>query len=149
MKNFAAKMIGLGLVAIFILLGVSALLLLLGKMLPYYSYPRTEARVVKVRNYQRRSEGADIEYGSEIYIEYSVNGEKVKGLLAYNQDSTIEEGEMVTIAYNPENPTDCRAMDERIDAIKLLALLVVLVVIGWMCRTILSPAPAASDRTGG
>ena len=111
----------------------------IGKALPYYSYPSTEARVVKVRNYERRSEGADIEYGSEIYIEYTVNGETVKGILSYKTDSIIKDGEMITIAYNPENPKDCRAMNEKIDIVRFIALFAVLAFIGRMCRTILTP----------
>ena len=141
MKNFAAKMIGIIIVVIFILLGASALLLALWKTLPYYSYPRTEARVVKVRNYQRRSDGEDIEYGSELYIEYTANGEKVKGLLTYGTKTLIKEGEMITIAYNPDNPTDCRAMNEKIDVFRFIMLFAVLVFIGWLCRTILAPRP--------
>lgn len=139
MKNFAAKLIGIIIVVVFILLGASALLLAFGKTLPYYSYPKTEARVVKVRNYQRRSDGEDIEYGSELYLEYTVNGEKVKGLLTYKTDTLIEEGEMITIAYNPDNPADCRAMNEKIDVARFIALFAVLAFIGWLCRTILAP----------
>ena len=141
MKNFAAKMIGIIIVVIFILLGASALLLALWKTLPYYSYPRTEARVVKVRNYQRRVEGSDIEYEYELYLEYTVNGEKVKGLLTYDTTPLIKEGEMITIAYDPDNPTDCRAMNEKIDVFRFIALFAVLAFIGWMCRTILAPRP--------
>ena len=139
MKNSAANVIGIVIVVIFILLGASALFISLGKVLPYYSSPSTEARVVKVRNYERRSEGADIEYGSEIYIEYTVNGETVKGTLSYETDSIIKEGEMITIAYNPENPKDCRTMNEKIDIVRFIALFAVLAFIGWMCRTILTP----------
>lgn len=141
MKNFVAKMIGIIIVVIFILVGASALLLALWETLPYYSYPRTEARVVKVRNYQRRVEGSDIEYKYELYLEYTVNGEKVEGLLTYDTTPLIKEGEMITIAYNPDNPTDCRAMNEKIDVFRFIMLFAVLVFIGWLCRTILAPRP--------
>ena len=53
---------------------ISIILILLGfiiniqEIAPYYSYPKTEAKVLEVHNYQKSSRGQDIEYllGSKI-----------------------------------------------------------------------------------
>ena len=55
MKRNIAKLLWKLMVIIFILIVVSAPVLFIGKILPYYSYPQTEAKIVSVHNYQKNN----------------------------------------------------------------------------------------------
>jgi len=91
MKRNIAKLLWKLMVIIFILIVVSAPVLFIGKILPYYSYPQTEAKIVSVHNYQKSNNNykQEIEYGSSIKLEYMVNGKKVNGWLEYSTNSMM------------------------------------------------------------
>jgi len=140
MKRFIAKGIWIGIVIISILLIVWAFFIKIRKEAPYYSYPRTEARVLDVYRYERRSEGSEINYGIRIRLVYIVDGKEVKRQLEYKRDNIIiNEGDIVTVAYNPDNPSDC-IMIRKLDKEALIALVVTLIFIAWMCKKILFPS---------
>ena len=77
MKKFIAKSIWVGIVIISIILILLGFIVKIREIAPYYSYPKTEARVLEVHNYQKTSRGQDIEYGSRIRLEYTVQGKQV------------------------------------------------------------------------
>jgi len=140
MKRFIAKGIWIGIVIISILLIVLAFVIKIREEAPYYSYPRTEARVLDVYRYERRSEGSEINYGIRIRLVYIVDGKEVKRQLEYKRDNIIiNEGDIVTVAYNPDNPSDC-IMIRKLDKKALIALVVTLIFIAWMCKKILFPS---------
>lgn len=90
MKHVAAKAIWIGLVIIFILLGVAAVIIgMRMKASPYDSYPKAEARILKVENYQRRSDGSDTKYGSTLQVEYTVNGKQVQAWVTFDRDTSL------------------------------------------------------------
>lgn len=134
MKKYIAKLLWIGIVIISILL----VLLAVGKHIyivaQYYSFPKTQARVLSVHNYQRRSETQEMKYGSRIHLQYTVNGKQIQGWLEYKTDSIIEVGEIITIAYNPDNPTQCKYM--KFDIIKIMAFVAAVLYVAWMCRKI-------------
>ncbi len=68
MKKFIAKLIWIGIVIISIILILLWFIINIQEIAPYYSYPKTEAKVLEVHNYQKSSWGQDIEYllGSKI-----------------------------------------------------------------------------------
>ena len=68
MKKFIAKLIWIGIVIISLILILLGFIINIQEIAPYYSYPKTEAKVLEVHNYQKSSRGQDIEYllGSKI-----------------------------------------------------------------------------------
>ena len=135
MKRNIAKLLWKLMVIIFILIGISAPVLFIAKILPYYSYPKTEAKILSVYNYQRSNNNykQKIEYGSSIKLEYMVNGKKVNGWLEYNMTSIRKEGETIEIAYNPDNPSQCRMVNEKGDILMVVLLVAVIIYILWIC----------------
>ena len=96
--------------------------------------------MLDVYRYERRSEGSEINYGIRIRLVYTVDGKEVKRQLEYNRDNIIiNEGDIVTVAYNPDNPSDC-IMIRKLDKEALIALVVTLIFIAWMCKKILFPS---------
>ena len=89
MKKNIAKAVWVMIVIISIILIVFAVFMNIFKMSAYYSYPRAEANVLEVRNYERRSDGQDTKYGSSVHVEYSVLGEKVNSWMTYDRYSTL------------------------------------------------------------
>lgn len=135
MKRNIAKLLWKLMVIIFILIVVSAPVLFIGKILPYYSYPQTEAKIVSVHNYQKSNNNykQEIEYGSSIKLEYMVNGKKVNGWLEYSTTSIRKEGDIIRIAYNPDNPLQCRMVNEKGDILMVVLLVAVIIYILWIC----------------
>lgn len=136
MKKNTAKTMWVVMVIIFILLvglGIFSAVIKASKISTYYSYPRTKAHVLEVQNYQKRREGQDIEYGSTIHVEYTVLGDKVDKWLNYNVDSTLKAGDIITIAYNPDNTTDCYEI-KNLDITRVSALAAALIFIAWICK---------------
>ena len=138
MKRNIAKLLWKLMVIIFILIGISAPVLFIAKILPYYSYPKTEAKILSVYNYQRSNNNykQKIEYGSRIKLEYMVNGKKVNGWLEYNMTSIRKEGDIIRIAYNPENPSQCRMVNEKGDILMVVLLIGVIIYILWIFKKI-------------
>ena len=135
MKRNIAKLLWKLMVIIFILIVVSAPVLFIGKLFPYYSYPHPEAKIVSVHNYQKSNNNykQEIEYGSSIKLEYMVNGKKVNGWLEYSTTSIRKEGDIIKIAYNPDNPTQCRMVNEKGDILMVVLLVAVIIYILWIC----------------
>ena len=138
MKKFIAKLIWIGIVIISIILILLGFIINIQEIAPYYSYPKTEAKVLEVHNYQKSSRGQDIEYGSRIQIEYTVQGKQVISWRENNRDSILEAGDIITIAYNPDNPTDCKIM-EKPNTMTIIALIPTIIFIIWMCKKTLAP----------
>ena len=139
MKHVATKAIWIGLVIIFILLG--AVVVIIGmrmKASPYNSYPKTEARILKVENYQRRSDGSDTKYGSTLQVEYTVNGKQVQAWVTFDRDTSLQVGETLTVAYNPDHPSDCHAMNGKPDITRILALIAGIALVIWICKRTLT-----------
>lgn len=133
MKN-VAKAIWIGLVILCILLAAAGVVISVRKLSPYYSYPKTEATILKVENYQVRSEGSETRYKSQIQLEYTVNGQKIQSWAHFNRDTTLSEGTTITIAYDPDNPSRCYAKNGGLNPTTLAALVIVLICIGGMFR---------------
>lgn len=138
MKKDFARLLWKLIVIICMMIVLSAPVLFIAKILPYYSYPKIEAKIVSVYNYQRSNNNykQEIEYGSRIKLEYIVNGKKVNGWLEYNKDSIRKEGETIEIAYNPDNPLQCRMVNEKGDILMVLLLIGVIIYILWIFKKI-------------
>lgn len=138
MKKEFSKLLWKLIVIIFIIILLSAPILFITKILQYYSYPKTEAKILSVYNYQRSNNNykQEIEYGSRIKLEYIVNGKKVNGWLEYNIDSIRKEGETIEIAYNPDNPSQCRMVNEKGDVLMVVLLIGVIIYILWIFKKI-------------
>ncbi len=48
-------------------------------------------------------------------------------------DSTVQEGETITISYNPNNPSDCYAVRPSLDLFKMLAIIAGPAFVLWFC----------------
>ena len=144
MKKFMAKSIWIGIVIISIILILLGFIVNIRQIAPYYSYPKTEARVLDVHNYQKSSQGQDIEYGSRIWLEYTVQGKQVISWRENNRDSILEAGDIITIAYNPDNPTDCKIM-EKPNTMTIIALIPTIIFIALMCKKTLAPSKEKRD----
>lgn len=138
MKKEFSKLLWKLIVIIFILILLSAPILFIAKILPYYSYPKTEAKILSVYNYQRSNNNykQEIEYGSRIKLEYIVNGKKVNGWLEYNKESIRKEGETIEIAYNPDNLSQCRMVNEKGDILMVVLLIGLITYILWIFKKI-------------
>ena len=144
MKKFMAKSIWIGIVIISIILILLGFIVNIRQIAPYYSYPKTEARVLDVHNYQKSSQGQDIEYGSRIQLEYTVQGKQVISWRENNRDSILEAGDTITIAYNPDNSTDFKIM-EKPDTMTIIALIPTIIFIALMCKNTLAPSKEKRD----
>lgn len=144
MKKFMAKSIWIGIVIISIILILLGFIVNIREIAPYYSYPKTEARVLDVHNYQKSSQEQDIEYGSRIRLEYIVQGKLVISWRENNRDSILEAGDIITIAYNPDNPTDFKIM-EKPDTMTIIALIPTIIFIALMCKKTLAPSKEKRD----
>lgn len=134
MKKQIGKLLNILFFLILIAIAASAILLSVKKIFPYYTYPKTEARIVTVENYKLRDDKSDTtEYESRICLSYTVAGQPVQGWLSFHGDSTAHEGETITIAYNPDNPSDCYAVRPFIDIFKILAIIAGPAFVLWFC----------------
>ena len=138
MKKDFARLLWKLIVIICMMIVLSAPVLFIAKILPYYSYPKTEAKILSVYNYQRSNNNykQEIEYGSRIKLEYMVNGKEVNGWLEYNMTSIRKEGDIIRIAYNPENPSQCRMVNEKGDILMVVLLIGVIIYILWIFKKI-------------
>ncbi|MGP1377159.1 MAG: DUF3592 domain-containing protein [Bulleidia sp.] len=124
MKKWFVKFLNFIFFLSLVAVSAAAVFLSVKKIFPYYTYPKTEARVVSVENYQLRSDISDtFEYESRICLSYTVDGQPIQGWLTLNGDSTIQENEAVSIAYNPDNPSDCYAVRPFTDLFKMIAII--------------------------
>ena len=144
MKKYIAKSIWIGIVIISIIFIFLGFIINIQEIAPYYSYPKTEAKVLEVHNYQKSTWGQDIEYGSRIQLEYTVQGKQVISWRENNRDSILEAGDIITIAYNPDNPTDCKIM-EKPNTMTIIALIPTIIFIALMCKKTLAPSKEKRD----
>lgn len=132
MKKFSVGCLSVCIAAFCIAMVALGVFKFLGKTLPYQSYPRTEARIVKVET-RAVHPGADpVEYESSVQLEYTVDGQSVRGHYMFSRDTNLKEGDTVSVAYNPDNPSDCAVMGGP-DPMTLLAFGVAVAVIASAC----------------
>lgn len=132
MKKFAVGCLSVCIAAFCIALVVLAAFKFLGKTLPYQSYPRTEARIVKVETRTVDPRADPVKYESSVQLEYTVDGQSVQGRYTFSSDTNLKEGDTVSVAYNPDNPSDCAVMGGP-DPMTLLAFGAAVAVIASMC----------------
>lgn len=132
MKKFAVGCLSVCIAAFCIAIVAFAVFGTIGKVQLYQSYPRTEARIVKVET-RAVHPGADpVEYESSVQLEYTVDGQSVRGWDTFSRDTNLKEGDTVSVAYNPDNPSDCMVMGGP-DPMTLLAFGAAVTFIGLMC----------------
>jgi len=132
MKKFAVGCLSVCIAAFCIALVALAVFKFLGKTLPYQSYPRTEARIVKVETRTVDPRADPVKYESSVQLEYTVDGQSVQGRYTFSSDTNLKEGDTVSVAYNPDNPSDCAVMGGP-DPMTLLAFGAAVTFIGLMC----------------
>lgn len=132
MKKFAVGCLSVCIAAFCIALVALAVFKFLGKTLPYQSYPRTEARIVKVETRTVDPRADPVKYESSVQLEYTVDGQSVRGHYTFSSDTNLKEGDTVSVAYNPDNPSDCAVMGGP-DPMTLLAFGAAVTFIGLMC----------------
>ena len=132
MKKFAVGCLSVCIAAFCIALVALAVFKFLGKTLPYQSYPRTEARIVKVETRAVDPRADPVKYESSVQLEYTVDGQSVRGWYTFSRDTNLKEGDTVSVAYNPDNPSDCAVMGGP-DPMTLLAFGAAVTFIGLMC----------------
>lgn len=132
MKKFAVGCLSVCIAAFCIALVALAVFKFLGKTLPYQSYPRTEARIVKVETRAVDPRADPVKYESSVQLEYTVDGQSVQGRYTFSRDTNLKEGDTVSVAYNPDNPSDCAVMGGP-DPMTLLAFGAAVTFIGLMC----------------
>ena len=132
MKKFAVGCLSVCIAAFCIALVALAVFKFLGKTLPYQSYPRTEARIVKVETRAVDPRADPVKYESSVQLEYTVDGQSVQGRYTFSSDTNLKEGDTVSVAYNPDNPSDCAVMGGP-DPMTLLAFGVAVAVIASAC----------------
>ena len=80
--------------------------------------------------------GADpVEYESSVQLEYTVDGKSVRAWYDFGTKTSLSEGDTVSVAYNPDNPSDCMVMGGGPDPVTLLAFGVAVVFIACMFWT--------------
>lgn len=132
MKKFSVGCLSVCIAAFCIALVALAAFKFLGKTLPYQSYPRTEARIVKVETRTVDPRADPVKYESSVQLEYTVDGQSVQGRYTFSSDTNLKEGDTVSVAYNPDNPSDCAVMGGP-DPMTLLAFGAAVVVIASAC----------------
>ena len=86
MKKFAVGCLSVCIAAFCIALVALAVFKFLGKTLPYQSYPRTEARIVKVETRAVDPRADPVKYESSVQLEYTVDGQSVRGHYTFSSD---------------------------------------------------------------
>ena len=132
MKKFAVGCLSVCIAAFCIALVALGVFKFLGMTLPYQSYPRTEARIVKVETRAVDPRADPVKYESSVQLEYTVDGQSVQGRYTFSSDTNLKEGDTVSVAYNPDNPSDCAVMGGP-DPMTLLAFGAAVTFIGLMC----------------
>ena len=134
MKKFAVGCLSVCIAAFCIAIVAFAVFGAIGKVQLYQSYPRTEARIVKVET-RAVHPGADpMEYESSVQLEYTVDGKSVRAWYNFGTETSLSEGDTVSVAYNPDNPSDCAVMGGP-DPMTLLAFGVAVAVIASAWRS--------------
>ena len=73
-----------------------------------------------------------MEYESSVQLEYTVDGKSVRAWYNFGTETSLSEGDTVSVAYNPDNPSDCAVMGGP-DPMTLLAFGVAVAVIASAC----------------
>ena len=131
MKKFAVGCLSVCIAAFCIAIVAFAVFGTIGKVQLYQSYPRTEARIVKVETWAVHLGADPVEYKSSVQFEYTVDGQSVRGWYTFSSDTNLKEGDTVSVAYNPDNPSDCAVMGGP-DPMTLLAFGVAVAVVASM-----------------
>lgn len=131
MKKFAVGCLSVCIAAFCIAIVAFAVFGTIGKVQLYQSYPRTEARIVKVETWAVHLGADPVEYKSSVQLEYTVDGQSVRGWYTFSSDTNLKEGDTVSVAYNPDNPSDCAVMGGP-DPMTLLAFGVAVAVVASM-----------------
>lgn len=100
----------------------------------YQSYPRTQGRVIKVETWAVHLGADPVEYKSSVQLEYTVDGKSVRAWYNFGTETNLKEGDTVSVAYNPDNPSDCAVMGGP-DPMTLLAFGVAVAVIASAWRS--------------
>lgn len=132
MKKFAVGCLSVCIAAFCIAMVALGVFKFLGTTLLYQSYPRTEARIVKVETWAVHLGADPVEYKSSVQLEYTVDGQSVRGWYTFSSDTNLKEGDTVSVAYNPDNPSDCAVMGGP-NPMTLLAFGVAVAVIASAC----------------
>lgn len=127
MKKFAV-----GCLSVCIAIVAFAVFGTIGKVQLYQSYPRTQGRVIKVETWAVHLGADPMEYESSVQLEYTVDGKSVRAWYNFGTETSLSEGDTVSVAYNPDNPSDCMVMGGP-DPMTLLAFGVAVAVIASMC----------------
>ena len=134
MKKFAVGCLSVCIAAFCIAIVAFAVFGTIGKVQLYQSYPRTEARIVKVETRTVHLGADPVEYESSVQLEYTVDGKSVRAWYNFGTETNLKEGDTVSVAYNPDNPSDCAVMGGP-DPMTLLAFGVAVAVVASMCRS--------------
>ena len=134
MKKFAVGCLSVCIAAFCIAIVAFAVFGTIGKVQLYQSYPRTEARIVKVETRAVHLGADPMEYESSVQLEYTVDGKSVRAWYNFGTETSLSEGDTVSVAYNPDNPSDCAVMGGP-DPMTLLAFGAAVAVIACMFWT--------------
>ena len=132
MKKFAVGCLSVCIAAFCIAIVAFAVFGTIGKVQLYQSYPRTQARVIKVETWAVHLGADPMEYESSVQLEYTVDGKSVRAWYNFGTETSLSEGDTVSVAYNPDNPSDCMVMGGP-DPMTLLAFGVAVAVIASAC----------------
>ena len=134
MKKFAVGCLSVCIAAFCIAIVAFAVFGTIGKVQLYQSYPRTEARIVKVETRTVHLGADPVEYESSVQLEYTVDGKSVRAWYNFGTETNLKEGDTVSVAYNPDNPSDCAVMGGP-DPMTVLAFGVAVAVIASAWRS--------------
>ena len=132
MKKFAVGCLSVCIAAFCIAIVAFAVFGTIGKVQLYQSYPRTQGRVIKVETRAVHLGADPVEYESSVQLEYTVDGKSVRAWYNFGTETSLSEGDTVSVAYNPDNPSDCMVMGGP-DPMTLLAFGVAVAVIASAC----------------
>ena len=134
MKKFAVGCLSVCIAAFCIAIVAFAVFGTIGKVQLYQSYPRTQGRVIKVETRAVHLGADPVEYESSVQLEYTVDGKSVRAWYNFGTETSLSEGDTVSVAYNPDNPSDCMVMGGP-DPMTLLAFGVAVAVIASAWRS--------------
>ena len=132
MKKFAVGCLSVCIAAFCIAIVAFAVFGTIGKVQLYQSYPRTQGRIIKVETRAVHLGADPMEYESSVQLEYTVDGKSVRAWYNFGTETSLSEGDTVSVAYNPDNPSDCMVMGGP-DPMTLLAFGVAVAVIASAC----------------
>ena len=88
------------------LLAIAAIVMGVTSLMNHNKYLETTATIITINEeieYINTGDSQNINYIYEVIVKYAVDGKVYEGDLGYHDD-TMEEGQEITIMYNPENP---------------------------------------------